>query len=85
MLPSSSAIAPGEVLRMPAWLWKAAVKGICVCVLGAALWSAASAEMRPTSEDAADLCEALRVQDRYAGDVGDFMKLGLLRHLAASP
>jgi hypothetical protein len=25
------------------------------------------------------------VQDRYAGDVGDFMKLGLLRHLAASP
>jgi alkylated DNA nucleotide flippase Atl1 len=25
-----------------------------------------------------------RVQNRYAGDVGDFMKLGLLRHLAAS-
>lgn len=25
------------------------------------------------------------MQDRYAGDVGDFMKLGLLRHLAASP
>jgi hypothetical protein len=23
------------------------------------------------------------VQDRYAGDVGDFLKLGLLRHLAA--
>jgi hypothetical protein len=25
------------------------------------------------------------VQDRYAGDVGDFLKLGLLRHLARSP
>jgi hypothetical protein len=25
------------------------------------------------------------MQDRYAGDVGDFMKLGLLRHLATSP
>jgi hypothetical protein len=25
------------------------------------------------------------VQDRYAGDVGDFVKLGLLRHLAAEP
>jgi hypothetical protein len=25
------------------------------------------------------------MQDRYAGDVGDFIKLGLLRHLAAPP
>lgn len=25
------------------------------------------------------------MQNRYAGDVGDFMKLGLLRHLAAQP
>jgi hypothetical protein len=25
------------------------------------------------------------MQNRYAGDVGDFMKFGLLRHLAASP
>jgi hypothetical protein len=25
------------------------------------------------------------MQNRYAGDVGDFMKFGLLRHLAAPP
>ena len=29
------------------------------------------------------LCDATEVQDRYAGDVGDFLKLGLLRYLTS--
>lgn len=51
--------------------------------LAADLSSATDAE--PLGRRAGGPCNTEVVQDRYAGDLGDFLKLGLLRWLAAPP